>query len=144
VSRGTHAVIGFLSDDEEESWESDVEGELASIIPVRSDLLIGGVRVLYLGWLLRVQAGEVADGVTEPEVPAGLARMSGGEAALVEFLRMDHHLIAAAVQRRKGRPAKARTAGELLSIAQARREEAERRAAQRSQRERRRGQPQSR
>jgi hypothetical protein len=85
--RGTHVVVGFLSDDEEESWESDGEGELASIVPVRSDLLTGGVRVLYLGWLLRVQAGEVADDVTEPEVPAGLARLSGGEAALVEFLR---------------------------------------------------------
>jgi len=111
------------------------KGELASIVPVRSDLLIGGVRVLYLGWLLRVQAGEVADDVTEPEVPAGLARLSGAEAALVEFLRIDHYLIAAAVQRR-GRPAKARTVGELLSIAKARREAAERRAAQRAQRER--------
>jgi hypothetical protein len=133
--RGTHVVVGFLSDEEEDSWESDGEGELASIVPVRSDLLIGGVRVLYLGWLLRVQAGEVADDVTEPEVPAGLARLSGGEAALVEFLRIDHHLIAAAVQRR-GRLAKARTVGELLSIAKARTEEAERRAAQRAQRER--------
>ena len=75
--------------------------------------------MLYLGWLLRVQAGEVADDVTEPEVPAGLARLSGGEAAVVEFLRIDHYLIAAAVQRR-GRPAKARTVGELLSIAKAR------------------------
>jgi hypothetical protein len=134
--RGTHVVIGLLSDDEEESWESDGEGELASIVPVRSDLLMGGVRVLYLGWLLRVQAGEVADDVAEPEVPAGLARLSGHEAALVEFLRMDRHLIAAAVQRRKGRPAKARTVGQLLSIAKARRKEAERRAAQRAQRER--------
>ena len=120
--RPSHVVIAFLSDDEEESWASDGEGELASIVPVRSDLLMGGVRCLYLGWLLRVQAGEVADDVTEPEVPAGLARLSGGEAALIEFLRIDHHLLGAVVQRRKGRPAKARTVGELLSIAKARRE----------------------
>ena len=61
---------------------------------------MGGVRVLYLGWLLRVQEGEVAEDVTEPDLPAGLDRLSRGEAALVDFLRIDHHLIAAAVQRR--------------------------------------------
>jgi hypothetical protein len=86
--------------------------------------------------LLRVQAGEVAEDVTEPEVPAGLARLTGGEAALIEFLRIDHHLIAAAVQQRKSRQAKARTAGDLLAIAKARLEEAEQRAAQTAQRER--------
>ena len=134
--RGAHVVFGFLSDDEDEDWESDGEGELASIVPVRSDLLKGGVRILYLGWLLRVQAGEVAEDVTEPEVPAGLARLSGAETALVEFLRIDHHLIAAAVQPSRGRPAKARTTGELLSIAKARRVEAEQRAAQKARRER--------
>jgi hypothetical protein len=134
--RGAHVVVGFLSDDEEGDWESDGEGELASIVPVRSDLLVGGARVLYLGWLLRVQAGDVAEDMTEPEVPAGLTRLSGGEAALAEFLRIDDHLIAAAVQRSKGRQAKARTAGELLAIAKERREDAEQRVAQKAQRER--------
>jgi hypothetical protein len=98
--------------------------------------LVGGVRILYLGWLLRVQAGDVAEDVTEPEVPAGLARLSGDESALVEFLRIDHHLVAAAAERRPGRPAKARTAGELLSSAKKCREEAEKRAAQKANRER--------
>lgn len=134
--RGPHVVVGFRSDREGEDWESDGEGELASIVPVRSDLLMGGVRVLYLGWLLRVQEGEVAENATEPDLPAELERLSRGEAALVDFLRIDHHLIAAAVQRRRGRPTKARTAGELLSIAKTRREEAEQRAAQKAQRDR--------
>ena len=135
--RGAHVVVGFLSDDEEEDWESDGEGEFASIVPVRSDLLKGGVRILYLGWLLRVQTGEVAEGVTEPEVPAGLARLSGAETALVEFLRIDHDLIAAAAERREGRPVvRSHPAGELLSIAKTRREESEQRAAQKAQRER--------
>jgi hypothetical protein len=102
--RDADVVVGFLSENEEEDWQSEGEGELASIVPVRSDLLMGGARVLYLGWLLRVQAGDVAENVTEPEVPAGLARLSGGEAALVEFLRIDPDLVAAALQRRKGRP----------------------------------------
>jgi len=142
--RGPHVVVGFRSDREGEDWDSHEEGELASIVPVRSDLLMGGVRVFYLGWLLRVQEGEVAENATEPDLPAELERLSGGEAALVDFLRIDHHLIAAAVQRRRGRPAKARTAGELLSIANTRREEVEQRAAQKAQRDRERGRPQTR
>jgi len=134
--RGPHVVVGFRSDREGEDWDCDGEGELASIVPVRSDLLMGGVRVPYLGCLLRVQEGEVAENATEPDLPAELERLSRGEAALVDFLRIDHHLIAAAVQRRRGRPTKARTAGELLSIAKTRREEAEQRAAQKAQRDR--------
>lgn len=100
-----------------ETGRAMAKGEPASIVPARSDLLTGGARFLYLGWLLRVQAGEVAEHVTEPEVPPGLARLSGGAAALVEFLRIDHHLIAAAVQKRSGRPAQARAVGDLSSIA---------------------------
>jgi hypothetical protein len=134
--RGAHILLGFLSDDEEGDGENDGEGELASIVPVRSDLLTGSLRVLYLGWLLRVQAGDVGEDVAEPAVPAGLAQLSGAEAALVDFLRIDLDLIAAATQSRGGKAAKVRTAGQLLSIAKARREEAERRAAKKIQRER--------
>jgi hypothetical protein len=131
----SHLILGFFSDEEEEDWESDGEGELASIVPVRSHLLTGSLRVLYLGWLLRVQVGEVGEELAEPEVPAGLARLSGGETALVEFLRIDPDLIAAAAQRPSGAGAKARTAGQLLSIAKARRQEAEQRAVQKAERE---------
>jgi hypothetical protein len=134
--RGAHVILGFLSEDEEGDWESDGEGELASMVPVRSDLLTGSLRVLYLGWLLRVQAGDVDEDVAEPAVPGGLARLSGAEAALVDFLRIDLDLIAAAAQSRGDKAAKVRTAGQLLSIAKARREEAERRAAKKVQRDR--------
>jgi hypothetical protein len=134
--RGAHVIFGFFSEDEEGDWESDGEGELASIVPLRSDLLTGSLRVLYLGWLLRVQVGDVGEDVAEPAVPEGLARLSGAEAALVEFLRIDLDLIAAAAQHRAGQAAKARTAGQLLASAKARREEAEQRAAQKAQRER--------
>jgi hypothetical protein len=133
--RGSFVILGFLSDDEEEDWESDGEGELTSIVSVRSDLSTGGSRVLYLGWLLRVQAGEVAEDAKEPAAPPGLARLTGGETALVEFLRIDPDLIAAAAQRADGHAAQARTAGQLLSIAQALRQAAEERAARKVQRE---------
>jgi hypothetical protein len=134
--RGAHVILGFLSDDEGGDWESDGDRELASIIPLRSGLLKGSLRVLYLGWLLRVQAGDVGEDAAEPAVPAGLAQLSGAEAALVEFLRIDLDLIAAATRRRGDKAAEVRTAGQLLSIANARREEAERRAAEKSERER--------
>jgi hypothetical protein len=133
--RGSFVVVGFLSDDEEGDWESDGEGELTSIVPVRSDLSVGGLRVLYLGWLLRVQMGEVGEDAKEPEVPPGLARLTGGETALVEFLRIDRDLIAAAAQRHGGKAAKGRTAGQLLALAEVRREAAEQRAALKAQRE---------
>jgi hypothetical protein len=110
VSRsGAHIIFGFLSDDEEGDGENDGEGELASIVPVRSDLLTGSLRVLYLGWLLRVQAGDVGEDVAEPAVPAGLAQLSGAESALVDFLRIDLDLIVAATQSRGGKAAKHRT-----------------------------------
>ena len=134
--RGAHVILGFLSEDEEGDWESDGEGELASIVPVRSDLLTGSLRVLYLGWLLRVQAGDVGEDVAEPAVPEGLAELSGAEASLVEFLRIDLDLIAAATQLRGEKATKGRTAGQLLSIAKACREEAERRVVKKIQRER--------
>jgi hypothetical protein len=129
--------LGFRSDDDEGDWESDGEGELTSIVPVRFDLLSGGARALYLGWILRVQAGEIAESTVEPEVPTGLARLSAGETALVEFLRIDPDLVAAAAQRPAGRaPQARRTVGQLLSAAKARRREADQQAADEARRER--------
>lgn len=132
--RGAFWVLGFLSDDEEGEWESDGEGELSSIVAVRSGLATGGLRVLYLGWLLRAQTGDVAEDAQEPEVPTGLAKLTGAETALVEFLRIDRDLIAAAAQRDR-QAAKVRTAGHLLAMAKARRQAAEQRAARKAQRE---------
>lgn len=112
--RGPSVVLGFRSEDEEGDWESDGEGELDSIVSARSGLLNGGGRLLYLAWLVRVQAGEIAESTLEPEVPAGLGRPSASESALAEFLRIDPDLIGAAAQRPVGRGSKARRTVERL------------------------------
>jgi hypothetical protein len=72
------------------------EGVLASILPVRAELLAGDLRALYLLWLLRVQVGEVPDDEVEPPVPASLDALTGSQTALVEFLRIDRDLVAVA------------------------------------------------
>ena len=46
-------------------------------------------------WLLAVQAGDVADDVTEPPVPPGLT-LTAAQTAMVEFLRIDPDLVATA------------------------------------------------
>jgi len=55
--------------------------------------------LLYLAWLLCVQAGEVPGGEAEPPVPTALGRIKGSLQGLAEFLRIDPDLLASA-----GRP----------------------------------------
>ncbi|WP_219419123.1 hypothetical protein [Pseudonocardia nigra] len=90
---GDHVVIAAVSEDEEGDFDWGGEGVLASILPVRAELLAGDVRALYLLWLLGVQVGEVPDDAVEPPVPASLDHLSGSQTALVEFLRIDRDLV---------------------------------------------------
>lgn len=91
-------ILTFCSRDEEGDEEITGEGLLATLAPLRADLLNGDHRSLYLGWLLGVQDGAVDDDQLEPPVPAGLAELTGPLAAFVEFLRIDESLVAAAAQ----------------------------------------------
>lgn len=92
-STDEHVIVAAVSDDDEGDFEWGGEGVLASILPVRAELCAGDLRALYLLWLASVQVGEVPDDVVEPPVPAGLDRLTGSQAALVEFLRIDGDLI---------------------------------------------------
>ena len=86
-------VVAAVSEDEEGDFEWGGEGVLASILPVRAELLAGDLRALYLLWLVGVQVGEVSDDAVEPPVPASLDALTGSQAALVEFLRIDRDLV---------------------------------------------------
>ena len=72
------------------------------MVQARSDLAVGDLRLLYLGWLLGAQwAGQddedaVAD--TEPPVPAGLGDLSASLRAIADFLEIDKDLIAVAAE----------------------------------------------
>lgn len=86
-------VISFVSEDEEGGDWVEGEGHLASMISARAELARGDLRALYLGWLLRVQAGELDDEDVEPAVPPGLGQLSASLESLAEFLRIDGDLL---------------------------------------------------
>jgi hypothetical protein len=94
--QGDQVIVAAVSEDEEGDFEWGGEGVLASILPVRAEALAGDERVLYLLWLLCLQAGEMVDDAVEPPVPLGLDQLTGSQAALVEFLRVDRDLVDAA------------------------------------------------
>jgi hypothetical protein len=95
-----HVVLDLWSETEEpeeEEWFEDGQ-LLASLPPLRAELLRGDRRVAYLAWLLAVQAGELDPDTPEPRVPHGLDAPSGSLAALTGFLRVDSDLLAAAAE----------------------------------------------
>ena len=69
-------ILGLVSEDEEGGEWVEGEGQLSSLISVRSELVRGDLRALYLGWLSRAQAGELDDNDAEPPVPPGLGHLS--------------------------------------------------------------------
>ena len=91
-----HVVVDLNSQFEDGDFDEDGDGWLTSIIPVRADMAAGDLRALYLGWLLCLQAGELADHDLEPPVPANLTRLTPSLRSLVEFLRIDEDLLAVA------------------------------------------------
>jgi hypothetical protein len=89
-----HVVLDLHSESEDgdEDFEEG-EGWLASLIPLRSDLLAGDLRCLYLGWLAGVQNGEVDEPETEPPVPPGLRQPSAPLRRFIDFMRLDPDLV---------------------------------------------------
>ena len=93
-----HIVLSFESELEDYEWD---EGKswLASLVPLRSDLMRGDHRAMYLGWLLAVQFQEITDDAPEPPVPPGLGELNAALDCLADFLGIDADLIAAAAER---------------------------------------------
>ena len=94
-----HLVIDIRSEDEMGGDWEDGEGWMARLAPVRTELLSGDLRALYLFWLLSMQEAydeELDPDELEPPVPPGLAGLPGPLQDLAEFLRIDEHLVRAA------------------------------------------------
>lgn len=96
-TKGEHIILSFDSEDEDGEWE-DGEGWLASLTALRSDLMRGDYRCLYLGWLLTLRTSELNSDTIEPPVPSGLGDLSAPLRGLADFLRIDSDLIDAAVE----------------------------------------------
>lgn len=97
-TRSGHVVLTFVSENDEGDDLCETEGQLSSMISIRSELARGDLRALYLGWLLRLQSGELRNDDLEPPVPAGLGQLSGALQAMSEFLRIDEALLATAAE----------------------------------------------
>lgn len=90
-------VLSFSSETDEPDWEEG-RGWLSSLVNVRTSLMRGDRRSLYLGWLAQAWSGHLDDDTTEPLVPPGLAELDAAHQALADFLRIPIDLIAAAAE----------------------------------------------
>lgn len=96
-----HVILDFTSVEEGGGEWTQGEPWMASLIGIRTELMRGDYRSLYLGWLSSIQHLDPEemdddDNPLEPPVPPGLANLSGSLRELVSFLRIDDELIAAA------------------------------------------------
>ncbi|MGA9511809.1 MAG: hypothetical protein WBV55_24525 [Candidatus Sulfotelmatobacter sp.] len=89
---GNSVIIAFENQFEDDDWD-DGTGWMGSLIPLRSDLLRGDLRCLYLGWLLCAHNEEFGEDELEPVVPAGLGEFSAPLHSLIEFLGIDENLV---------------------------------------------------
>ena len=89
---GRHVIVGFENESEQNDWD-DGTGWMGTLMSLRSELLHGDLRCLYLGWLLCVQLKEFAGEELEPPVPAGLGELSAPLHSLIEFLGIDEDLV---------------------------------------------------
>jgi hypothetical protein len=99
IVNGNAALLDFTSDTEGGGgWVEDDEGAgyMASIVPIRAELIAGDQRPLYVAWLVCAQSGELDDAALEPAVPPGLKTLSAAQRALADFLRLDEDLLATA------------------------------------------------
>jgi hypothetical protein len=92
-SAGKFVIVAFESEVESDDDWDDGTGWMGSLVSLRSDLLRGDLRCLYIGWLLCAQDEEFSGDALEPPVPAGLRELSAPLDSLIEFLGIDEDLI---------------------------------------------------
>jgi hypothetical protein len=95
AEQNDHLILQCLTEDEPEDWDSG-ESWMASLLPLRAELMQGDFRCLYLAWLLAAQSGELEGEELEPEVPPGLHSLSAALQSFADFMRIDPDLIEAA------------------------------------------------
>jgi hypothetical protein len=95
---GENLILDIFEEEiESEDWEDDGSSCLASLAPLRADVLGGDLRLFYLLWLTAVQADVFEPDEQEP-LP-GIGPMTGALEAFAEFFDIDGDLVAAAAER---------------------------------------------
>jgi hypothetical protein len=95
--KGEHLIFEFTSETDDYEWEEG-EGWLSSLISLRSDIINGDYRSLYLAWLFCAQMEEMEDDELEPPVPPNLADLNAPLKSFVDFMRLDDDLISVAAE----------------------------------------------
>lgn len=102
IETGDHVIISLYLDRDPDNYWVEADDRLGPMVQARSDLAVGDLRLLYLGWLLGAQwAGQdeedaIAD--TEPPVPAGLGDLSAPLQTIADFLEIDKDLMTVAAE----------------------------------------------
>ena len=92
-----YLIFDFTSETEDYDWEEG-EGYLSALISLRSDLIRGDYRCLYLAWLYCAQADEIEEDEKEPPVPANLGNLNASLESFADFMRIDQDLIQVAAE----------------------------------------------
>lgn len=95
--KGDYLIFDFTSETEDYDWEEG-EGYLSPLISLRSDLIRGDYRCLYLAWLFCAQMDEIEDDEKEPPVPANLGNLNASLESFADFMRLDKDLIQVAAE----------------------------------------------
>jgi hypothetical protein len=99
---GDNLILDICRDEVEPDtydWD-DGSGWLAALAPLRTDVLSGDLRLLYLLWLAAIEGEGIDDGAVEP-LP-GVGPLTGALEAVAEFFAVDLDLVAAAAERTRG------------------------------------------
>lgn len=94
--REKRILLDFRSEEESGDWEED-EAWMASLAPIRAEILAGDFRSLFLAWLGGAALDEDFDG-DSPPIPAGLKCLTPAQKSLAEFLRVDEDFLGAAAE----------------------------------------------
>jgi hypothetical protein len=101
---GENLILDVLREElEPEDDQDDGSGWLATLTPLRADVLGGDLRLFYMLWLTAVEDNAILADATEP-LP-GISPMTGALDAFARFLGIDQDLVAAASERSGGMPA---------------------------------------
>jgi hypothetical protein len=96
--RGSWLILEFESHVEDQDDLEEPAGTLGTIVTVRSDLAVGDLRLLYLGWLLSVGAGEASED-SPPPCPPGMGELTGPLSTFAEFMGISTDVLARAAKR---------------------------------------------
>ena len=94
--------LEFCYSDENGYDEEWIEGEgwMGSLLSIRSELMRGDYRSLYIAWLAEVENldrnNEIPVNLAEPPVPDRLGELTASQSALCEFLKLPKYILEAA------------------------------------------------